>query len=86
MEEIISFIINNWLPILIMITCMIHDPVCALVVGFGFMIFGMDNQIFLWIAFVVSILNIGTQTYAKAGKVTKNIKKEESKIDHKWEM
>ena len=81
MEELIQFLINNWLPILIMITCVIYDPTCALALGFGFMIFGTDNMIFLWIAFILAILNIGGQTYTKTVK-KKTIKEDKSK----WEM
>ena len=83
MEEIISFLTANWIPILLMITCIIYDPKYAMVSGIGFLIFGTQNLIFLWIIFVISILELGFNT---ASRVNKNTKKEATKTDHKWEM
>lgn len=81
MDELIQFLTNNWIPVLLMITCLIHDRWSAMVIGFGFMLFGTNNQIFLWVAFIISILNVGTTTY------TKSIKKKTIKTDtSEWEM
>lgn len=80
MDDIITFITTNWLPILIMIACLIHDPKAALMIGIGFMLFGTNNTVFLWCIFILSILSLGSKTYTHV-KETNAIKDKS-----KWEM